>query len=38
MSKNKEAALARVREEIEKIDKNENKVMFFVIDTKGIPS
>lgn len=38
MSNKKETALQRVREEIEKIDKNENKVMFFVIDTKGIPS
>lgn len=38
MSNKKEAALERVRQEIEKIDKNENKVMFFVIDTKGIPS
>lgn len=34
----KEEALKRVQEEIEKIDKNENKVMFFVIDTKGNPN
>ena len=38
MSSKKETALQRVREEIAKIDKNENKVMFFVIDTKGVPS
>lgn len=38
MSSKKEIALQRVRDEIAKIDKNENKVMFFVIDTKGVPS
>ena len=36
--KNKLKALERVKEEIEKINKKENTVYFFVIDTKGLPS
>ena len=33
-----EKALAKVKEEISKIDKKENNVFFFVLDTKGVPS
>ena len=31
-------ALDRIRAEVEKIDKKENTIYFFVIDTKGVPS
>jgi len=36
--KKKELALKNIRTEIAKIDKKENKVMFFVLDTEGYPS
>lgn len=38
MTEKQEKALKKVREEIEKIDKKENNIFFFVIDTKGVPS
>ena len=38
MDKKEEKALKRVQEEIKKIDKKENNVFFFVLDTKGNPS
>lgn len=31
-------AISRIESEIEKIDKKENNIYFFVIDTKGVPS
>ena len=38
MDKKEEKALKRVKQEIEKINKKENNVFFFVLDTKGTPS
>ena len=38
MDNKKIKALEKVRAEIEKIDKKENNVYFFVLDTKGIAS
>lgn len=38
MEKNKETVIARIQSEIERIDKKENDIYFFVIDTKGNPS
>lgn len=38
MDKKEEKALKRVKQEIEKIDKNKNSVYFFVLDTKGNPN
>ena len=38
MDEKKEKILANIRKEMERIDKKENKVFFFVIDTKGVPS
>jgi len=38
MDEKKLKALDKVKEEIAKIDKKENKVFFFVLDTKGIAS
>lgn len=38
MDKKEEKALKRVQAEIKKIDKKENNVFFFVLDTKGNPS
>lgn len=38
MSDKHQKALENIKREIEKIDKKENKVYFFVIDTKGVPS
>lgn len=38
MDEKKLKALDRVKEEISKIDKKENGIYFFVLDTKGIPS
>ncbi len=39
MDKEKKEKIAfNIRKEIEKIDKKENNVYFFVIDTKGVPS
>lgn len=38
MDKKEEKAIKRVKQEIEKIDKNENYVYFFVLDTKGNPN
>lgn len=38
MDKKKERAIQRVKDELKKIEANENKVMFFVVDTKGNPS
>lgn len=38
MNKKEEKAVKRVKQEIEKIDKNDNKVYFFVLDTKGNPN
>ena len=43
MNKNKNkmkdnTVISRIESEIEKIDKKESKVFFFVIDTKGNPS
>ena len=38
MDKNKEKAIKKVKDELKKIEKNENSVYFFVIDTKGNPS
>ena len=38
MDEKKEKVLAKVREEIERIDKKENNVFFFVVDTKGVAS
>ena len=38
MDEKKLKALDKVREEIAKIDKKENSIFFFVLDTKGIPS
>lgn len=38
MTTKEQKALDRVRDEIAKIDKKENNVFFFVIDTKGNPS
>lgn len=38
MDKNKEKAIKKVKEELKKIEKNENSVYFFIIDTKGNPS
>lgn len=35
---NKEKILANIKAEINKIDKKENRLYFFVIDTKGAPS
>ena len=34
----KEKAISNINKEISKIDKKENQVFFFVIDTKGVPS
>lgn len=36
--KKKEVALTRIKAEIEKIDKKENKILFYVIDTEGYAS
>ena len=30
--------IENIEKEISKIDKKENKIFFFVIDTKGVPS
>ena len=38
MNKKEEKALKRVQAEIKKIDKKENNVFFFILDTKGNPS
>ena len=38
MNKKEEKALKRVQAEIKKIEKKENNVFFFVLDTKGNPS
>ena len=38
MENNKEKVITRIQAEIEKIDKKENDIYFFVIDTKGNPS
>jgi len=38
MDKKEEKALKRIKSEISKIDKKENNVFFFVLDTKGNPS
>lgn len=38
MGEKKEVILERINAEIEKINKNENNIYFFVIDTKGNPS
>lgn len=38
MSNKKERILENIKTEIEKIDKKENRLYFFVIDTKGAPS
>lgn len=38
MSDKNQKALENIKREIERIDKKENKVFFFVIDTKGVPS
>lgn len=38
MSEKRDKVLSVVEQEIEKIDKKENKIYFFVIDTKGVPS
>lgn len=38
MSNNNEKAIERIRHEIDKIDKKESKVLFFILDTKGVPS
>lgn len=38
MEENKVRALEKVKEEIAKIDKKENKIFFFVLDTKGVAS
>ena len=38
MDEKKNKALEKINAEIEKIDKNENNIFFFVIDTKGNPS
>lgn len=38
MDKKEEKALKRVQAEIKKIDKKENNVFFFILDTKGNPS
>ena len=38
MDEKKLKALDKVREEIAKIDKKENSIFFFVLDTKGVPS
>lgn len=38
MDEKKIKALEKVREEISKIDKKENNIYFFVLDTKGVPS
>ncbi len=38
MTEKYENALNKVKEEISKIDKRENNVFFFVLDTKGVPS
>lgn len=34
----KKAAIDRIKEEIQKIDKKENKIMFYVLDTEGYAS
>ena len=36
--KKKKVAIERIREELERIDKKENQVMFYVIDTEGYDS
>ena len=38
MSNKKKRILENIKTEIEKIDKKENRLYFFVIDTKGAPS
>lgn len=38
MSKKNDTVISRINSEIEKINKKENNVFFFVIDTKGTPS
>lgn len=36
--KKKAVAIEKIKEELERIKKNENKVFFFVLDTEGYPS
>ena len=38
MDEKKQRVLSKVREEIERIEKKENKILFFVLDTQGTPS
>lgn len=38
MDNKEKKALKRIEQEIEKIDKKENRIFFFVLDTKGNPS
>jgi len=38
MNNEQETKLAYFKSEVEKIAKNENKYMFYVVDTKGVPS
>lgn len=38
MDENTRKAISRIEDELVKIDKGKNKVYFFVIDTKGVPS
>ena len=35
--KKKAVAIEKIKEELERIKKNENKVFFFVLDTEGYP-
>lgn len=37
-NKNRKAAVSTIREEIEKIDKKTNRIMFYVLDTEGYAS
>lgn len=38
MADKNELVLSNIRKELDRIDKKENKVYFFVMDTKGVPS
>ena len=38
MDKKKQKIIENIEKEISRIDKKENKIYFFVIDTKGVPS
>ena len=38
MDKKKQKIIENIQKEISRIDKKENKIYFFVIDTKGVPS